>query len=111
MTTNDVQKKIREVTYCSFADETGCKGVVVLVGTYQGIKVAIESSRLGLNPGGEIMYASISETDNDVSLAQFEILWANAGRLIQEQEARELFDARHGSEWEEESDNACRVHS
>lgn len=42
-------------TWCSFASETEWLGAVILEGHLSAADVLAEASRLGINPGGEVM--------------------------------------------------------
>lgn len=84
---------MRSITYCSFANSNGCLGVVILDGDLDVIEAAKEAHRLNLNPGGQVLAVSCSETDSDVPGWLFEAMWNNKNRLITSDEARVLFDA------------------
>jgi hypothetical protein len=95
-----MEARTRAVTYCSFADETGCLGVVVLEGVLGVVDAARMCHALGVNPGGEMLVASCDELSPDVEPRVFSAMWDNRNRLISGDEARRLFEAKSLREWE-----------
>lgn len=85
------------VTYCSFADKV-CLGVLVLEGNLTPVQAAAEATRLGKNPGGELLALPIDTDDPDVPAHVKPNLLANIGRLMSAEEASELFDAERAGE-------------
>ena len=85
---------MRALTYCSFADDHGCRGVVVLEGALDPLQAARRAGELGINPGGELLAVPLHEDEPDVSAQTFEVLAANTHRLIPAAEARVLFKTR-----------------
>ena len=79
------------LTYCSFATDDRCLGVLILNGALSPVEAAAASWLLGLNPGGELLALPVPR---DVSEADYAILIANRHRLITKEEARALFGAR-----------------
>lgn len=85
---------MRSLTYCSFAQDTRCLGVLILEGHLDTVTAARTAWALRLNPGGQLLAVPCSETDADVPPKIFEAMWENRGRLMQAHEARELFEAK-----------------
>ncbi len=85
---------MRAFTYCSFADDSGCLGIVILVGAFTPAGASVCTHALGLNPGGELVAVSCNENEPDVPPHIFEAMAANVHRLIPVDEARVLFGAR-----------------
>lgn len=96
-----MQTQPKSLTYISFAIPGHSLGVVILHGEYNVIDAAREAHRLGINPGGEVVAVSCTDTDEDVPKHLFKIMAENANRLIHPGEARELFDAVSIEEFEE----------
>lgn len=92
---------IEEVTYLSFADDQGSRGVVVLSGGIEVVAAIHEARRLGINPGGEVMCLIFRRNDN-LPDGAFEKLLDNSGRLIPPEEAKILFDGKTLAEIEDE---------
>lgn len=91
---------MRALTYCSFADDDGCKGVVILEGALDPVQAAIRAHALGVNPGGELLAIPCNDEEPDVPAHLFEAMAANAHRLIPVDEARVLFEALSIGEYE-----------
>lgn len=83
------------LTYCSFATEAGCLGVLVLDGELTPRQASAAAWLLGQNPGGELLAIPVP---SDVSEAHYAILLANRGRLITTEEAARLFGAKRVAE-------------
>jgi len=92
---------MRALTYCSFADDDGCKGVVILEGAFDPLQAARRAGELGVNPGGELIAVPCNDEEPDVPALLFEAMAANVHRLIPVAEARVLFEARSIREHEE----------
>jgi len=91
---------MRALTYCSFADDDGCKGVVILEGALDPVQAAIRAHALGVNPGGELLAVPCNDEEPDVPADVFAAMAANVHRLIPAAEARVLFKTRSLGEWE-----------
>lgn len=85
---------MRSLTYCSFADDTHCLGVVILEGALDPLQAARRAGELGVNPGGELLSVSCTDEEPDVPAEIFEAMAANTNRLIPVDEARLLFRTR-----------------
>ena len=85
---------MRALTYCSFADDTRCLGVVILEGAFDPLQAARRAGELGVNPGGELLAVSCNDEEPDVPADIFEAMAANVHRLIPVDEARLLFRTR-----------------
>lgn len=76
------------LTYCSFANDDRCLGVVILEGACDnpGL-VAVCTRALGLNPGGELLCFVFPD---DAPEREYLRHYENRGRLLTPAEAREL---------------------
>jgi len=84
-----------KLTYCSFADDERCRGVVILDGYLDPVMAALQARFLGINPGGQLLVFEIPE-----DLEGIDVYFANRNRLLTADEARTLFDGMTLSEWE-----------
>lgn len=100
------------LTYISFAEEGVCYGVLILPGALNALEAAQTASAMSLNPGGQVLAMSCTKEDDDVDSDLWEAMKNNQGRLIPEEEARELFDAKNLGELEDEpfSQDSSRQH-
>lgn len=96
------KEEIRGLTYCSFALQSRCLGVVILKGRHDVATAAKKCLRLGINPGGELVAVACSSNDPDIPSKIFEAMAANTHRLIPAEEARVLFEAKSLRELAEE---------
>lgn len=85
------------LTYCSFATDEGCRGVLILDGALDPVEACKQAWRMDLNPGGDVM---VMVTDDQVSQRDYERLFENRNRLLAPHEARELLNAKPVKEWE-----------
>lgn len=85
---------MKSLTYCSFADLSGCRGVIILEGALHPYQAAALAQGMGIHPGGQVASASCNETDEDVPAELFAVMAANVNRLISPEEARTLFGAK-----------------
>ena len=90
---------MRALTYCSFADGTGCKGIVILEGALDPLQAAVRACELGVNPGGELLAFPLNDQEPDVPAELFATMAANVHRLISVAEGRVLFKARSLGEY------------
>lgn len=97
----------RQVTYCSFAADRFL-GAVVLEGVHCPVQASVICHAAGINPGGQLMAVSCAETDVDVPAEIFEAMWASRGRLLTEDEARTLFEAKSMGELKAEDEARSR---
>lgn len=97
----------RKLTYCSFANETKCLGVLILEGSLDPVEAAKIARAKNLTPEGrgQLIAMPCTETDSDVPPKLFEAMWENRDKLLTGYEARELFDARTVEELDAESDD------
>jgi hypothetical protein len=91
---------MRALTYCSFADDTRCLGIVILEGALDPLQAAKRAGELGVNPGGELLAVSCNDEEPDVPMHLFDLMAANTHRLIPVEEARVLFKARSIRAWQ-----------
>ena len=90
---------MRSLTYCSFADDDRCRGIVILRGELLPRAAWVRAHALGLNPGGELVALPVHEGDPDIPPGMFETMAANVNRLVPFEEARTLFDAVRLGDW------------
>jgi len=91
---------MRSLTYCSFASDDRCLGVVILEGAFDPLQAARRAHALGVNPGGELLAVPCNDEEPDVPPDMFEVMAANVHRLIPVDEARRLFRSRSIREFE-----------
>ena len=84
-----------KVTYCSFADDSKCLGLLVLPGHHGPMSARSCATVLGLNPGGQLVALPIDTSGEDVprSVAQSLERAAQAPCLLSPEEAVALFEA------------------
>mgnify|MGYP001581078993 FL=1 len=82
-----------KLTYCSFADDDKCRGVVVLKGALDPMLASIRCHALRINPGGQLWSTTFETTDADVPESVARALEQNTDRLLTAAEAMLLFDA------------------
>jgi hypothetical protein len=89
------------LTYCSFASETECLGVLILDGELNPLEASFRARVMGCNPGGELLAIPVAAESPDVSDREYLQMFENRGRLLSISEARELIDGMSIREWEE----------
>lgn len=80
-------------TYCSFANDRGFLGLVILRGLHDSGEAATACSQLGLHPGGEMMVLPVPEAA-PLQPEEWQRLEDNCHRLLSEEEARKLFNGK-----------------
>lgn len=91
------------LTWCSFADDERCRGVLILDGALDPIEACKLAHATGQNPGGNVLAAPIALRQFPKS-EQATVL-ENVGKLLTAERARELFDGQSLREWEERQAN------
>jgi len=92
------------LTYCSFANDTTCLGVLILDGSLNPVQAARKAWALGLNPGGELLVFAIEPNHTDVTEREYLAMLENRNRLLTKWEARELFQAKSIGEIKDEEE-------
>ena len=90
------------LTYCSFADDFRCRGVLILEGALSPVEAARRAWELGLNPGGQLLCGVYPE-----ELPEKEYLrgFENRNRLLSPTEARDLLGGKSVREVEEQGEH------
>jgi hypothetical protein len=85
---------MRAVTFCSFATDKECLGIVILENALDPFRAILRIHKLQLDPGGELMTYGCFEKDPDCYIPDdiFEAMWNNMNRLIPIEDAKKLFD-------------------
>jgi|SRR6188508_3304691 len=97
-------QKFRTLTYCSFADDDGCLGIVILEGELLPAAAAKRAHTLGVNPGGELLALPVIEGDHELPPGMFERMAGLTNRLFSKDEAVVLFEARSIRDYEANRD-------
>lgn len=92
----------RSLTWCSWADEGGFRGALILEGSHDVIEARIVASNYGPSPGGQMVAFAFDEAEAP-SPAAFEDAWANRGRYLTAEEARTIGRAKSIREWDREA--------
>ena len=92
---------MRSLTYCSFADDDRCLGVLILEGELLRAAARGRADSLGLDPGGELVALPVLENDPHIPPGMFETMASNVNRLVSKDEAIVLFDAIRYGDWKQ----------
>jgi hypothetical protein len=91
---------MRKLTYCSFADDDRCLGILILEGHLSPAAARGRADSFGLDPGGELVALPVFENDPKLPPDMFETMASNVNRLIPVELAIPLFDAIKLGDWE-----------
>jgi len=80
----------KQMTYCSYADKAGCRGVVILNGKYDAVSAAIRAHQLKISPGGQLL--AINITREDIPPQLLTNVLTHLDQLVSAEDARRLFD-------------------
>lgn len=83
-----------KLTYCSFADDDRCRGIVVLDGWLDPIAASVECHARGINPGGELMTIEVPEYLEQDAPDEWEFFLDNRNRLIDADEIKHRFGGK-----------------
>lgn len=87
------------LTYCSYAPAEGQARVLILDGALDPIAAGLRARELRLSPGGQLLAFPVPP---QIEEWEYQAYLTNKNRLIDLEEAEELFSAKTLEEWEED---------